>query len=74
MSKQHNGYNWQPASAPCGKCFSCLKDKARDLTFRAWHEAKMHKANSFVTLTVDDEHLEEVFLGEVWTTGRFSSS
>lgn len=55
---------FQEASAPCGKCFSCLKDKARDLTFRAWHEAKMHKHNCFVTLTVDDEHMAEVFPGE----------
>lgn len=54
---------FEECAVPCGKCLSCLKSKARDLLVRAFHEAKMHKASSFVTLTVDDEHIEDVFPG-----------
>lgn len=52
---------FQECLVPCGKCLSCLKNKARDLMVRAFHEAKMHKHNSFITLTVDDDHIDEVF-------------
>lgn len=52
---------YQECAVPCGKCLSCLKNKARDLMVRAFHEAKMHDASSFITLTVDDEHIDAVF-------------
>lgn len=55
---------FEECALPCGKCLACLKNKARDLMVRAVHEAKMHEHNSFVTLTVDDEHIDEVFPGK----------
>lgn len=54
---------FQECAVPCGKCLSCLKNKARDLMVRAFHEAKMHEHNSFITLTVDDDYIDEVFPG-----------
>lgn len=41
----------------CGRCPSCLEKRARELAIRCQHEAQMHKANAFLTLTYDDEHL-----------------
>lgn len=46
---------------PCGRCFSCLKNKARDLLVRSYYESLCHKHSSFVTLTVDDDYLSDVF-------------
>lgn len=48
-------------TVPCGKCFGCLKQRAFEITVRAVAESRMHFASSFITLTVDDEHLQEVF-------------
>lgn len=54
---------YEECTVSCGKCLACLKNRARDLMVRAFHESKMHQANCFVTLTVDDEHIQEVFPG-----------
>ena len=43
--------------ARCRGCIGCRLDRARDWSIRCTHEAQMHDANSFVTLTYDDEHL-----------------
>lgn len=43
---------------PCGKCIQCRLDYARQWAVRCMHESKMHKENSFITLTYSDEHLE----------------
>lgn len=42
---------------PCGQCRGCRADKAKAMSIRCMHEAKMHDLNSFVTLTYSDEHL-----------------
>lgn len=46
---------------PCGKCFGCLKARSLSITVRAVAESRMHLCSSFLTLTVDDEHLPLVF-------------
>lgn len=46
---------------PCGKCFACLKARALALTVRSVAESRMHFESSFLTLTVDDDHLADVF-------------
>lgn len=43
---------------PCGKCLQCRLEYARSAAVRCTHEAQMHPANSFVTLTYSDQHLE----------------
>lgn len=43
---------------PCSKCIECRLEYARQWAIRCVHEAKMHKKNSFVTLTYSDENLK----------------
>lgn len=47
----------KPLSLPCGRCIGCRLERARQWAVRIMHEAKMHDANSFITLTYDDQHL-----------------
>jgi hypothetical protein len=42
---------------PCGRCTGCLVDRSRDWSVRCVHEASLHKHNSFVTLTYNDDYL-----------------
>lgn len=42
---------------PCGLCVGCRLQRSRDWAVRCLHEASVHKNNSFITLTYDDEHL-----------------
>lgn len=42
---------------PCGQCLGCRLDRVTDWQTRCVHEAQMHEANSFVTLTYSDENL-----------------
>lgn len=44
---------------PCGKCPSCLAEKAKNWSVRCYLESLMHEDNCFITLTYDDEHLPE---------------
>lgn len=45
----------------CGKCLNCLKYRGSALMARCVAESRVHDDNAFITLTVDDDHLEEVF-------------
>lgn len=49
----------QPLTVPCGGCYGCREDRARDWAIRCYHESQMHKFNSVVTLTYAPEHLPE---------------
>jgi len=42
---------------PCGRCIGCRIDKRDAWAFRCLAESRLHQANSFVTLTYDDDHL-----------------
>lgn len=44
-------------SFPCGQCVGCRMDRVSQWGLRCMHEAQMHHANSFLTLTYSDEHL-----------------
>lgn len=46
---------------PCGHCLNCALDKSRDTAVRSYHESLCYSKSVFITLTVDDEHMEEVF-------------
>lgn len=41
---------------PCGQCVGCRLERSRQWAIRCMHEASMHEANAFVTLTYDQEH------------------
>lgn len=53
----------QPVVRPCGQCIGCRLDKSRDTATRCLCESQMYSRNCFITLTVDDEHMNEVFPG-----------
>nr|QJB20565.1 MAG: replication initiator protein [Microvirus sp.] len=42
---------------PCGRCVGCRLERSRQWAVRCVHESKSHEANSFITLTYDDDHL-----------------
>lgn len=42
---------------PCGMCIGCRMRRASDWTLRCMHEASMHEANCFVTLTYGRDQL-----------------
>lgn len=44
---------------PCGQCMGCRLDRAGDWATRIAHEAQLHQANSFLTLTYSEQHLPE---------------
>lgn len=47
---------------PCGRCIGCRLERSRQWAVRIMHEASLHKQNSFVTFTYDDEKcVDEVF-------------
>ena len=48
-----------PISLPCNNCIGCRLARSEDWAVRCMHEAQMHEANSFITLTYDKEHLPE---------------
>ncbi len=48
-----------PQIVPCGSCVGCRAEQGRQWAVRMMHEARMHHSNYFVTLTLDDQHLNE---------------
>ena len=44
---------------PCGQCIGCRMRRASDWQLRIMHEAQFHDANSFVTVTYDQQNLPE---------------
>lgn len=45
---------------PCGKCYECLSKRASDWALRCQHEISLHKENTFITLTYDDENIPDL--------------
>lgn len=52
-----------PIQLPCGQCIGCRLSRSLDTATRAVHEASLYSKNCFITLTVDDNHMSEVFPG-----------
>lgn len=42
---------------PCGQCLGCRLEYSRQWAIRCEHESKLHRYNSFVTLTYSDEYV-----------------
>lgn len=51
------GFSDLPVEVPCGQCIGCRLEYSRQWAVRCVHESQMHKNNSFITLTYNDEHL-----------------
>lgn len=47
-------------AVPCGRCFACQINKARDWSVRIMQENSCHKSSVFVTLTYNEENLPRV--------------
>lgn len=43
----------------CGNCIGCRLERSRQWAIRCVHEASLHKVNSYITLTYNDENLPE---------------
>lgn len=54
-----DGYADRHLELACGQCAGCRLARVRSWGIRAVHEAQMHEANSFITLTYDPEHLPD---------------
>lgn len=52
-----DGYRDMKEVVPCGRCWSCRLERSRQWAMRCVHEAQMHKANSYVTLTYRPDQL-----------------
>lgn len=55
VSFSENAYSLRPLDVRCGKCVGCRMYTARSWAIRCAHEACLHVASSFVTLTFCDE-------------------
>lgn len=42
---------------PCGRCMGCRQDKRLAWTIRCTHEAQLYDANTFITLSYDEDNL-----------------
>lgn len=49
-----------PLSLPCGRCIGCRIKRVQDWTTRIQHEASLYDQNSFITLTYNDQALDQV--------------
>lgn len=54
---QNDDENLYEIKLPCGSCIGCRLEYARQWSVRITHEASLHEQNCFLTLTYDNEHL-----------------
>lgn len=67
-----HGYVDRPVKVPCGQCVGCKLERSRQWATRCVHEAQMHDANSFITLTYSDDHLPDDYSVSVRETQLFT--
>lgn len=51
---------YEPIELPCGKCIECRVNASRRWAVRCMCESKMHEESYFLTLTIDDDHLQDM--------------
>lgn len=56
--KEHDTQN-RPITVACGKCRGCRLESSRQWAMRIMHEAQVHEANCFATLTYNPENLPD---------------
>lgn len=49
-----------PLKLACGQCIGCRLERSRNWAVRCMHEAQMHSASCFITLTYDDAHFSSL--------------
>lgn len=61
VSSKSLSISGDPVIVPCGWCDGCKLGRAGAWAIRCVHEAKMHDANCFVTLTYDEQHVPQSY-------------
>ena len=56
--KQKISTSYHMVQVPCGRCLECLKLRVNSWYVRLQNEQKYSDTSFFVTLTIDDDHLE----------------
>lgn len=54
---KYGGDPTKPIKVPCGKCWGCRLERARQWAIRCMHENQMHEESCFITLTYNDAHM-----------------
>lgn len=57
FSSSHGLVERSPQKLPCGQCIGCRSDRAQEWAIRCGHEAMLHDASCFLTLTYDDQNV-----------------
>jgi hypothetical protein len=65
LSKGVNPYTDERIIIPCGKCTGCRLEYSKQWADRCYLEAKMWKANYWLTLTYDEEHIQHLLVPAV---------
>lgn len=55
--KRPQQHTYEELQLPCGTCFLCREEQARQQAVRIIHEAQMHERSAFLNLTYEDRHL-----------------
>lgn len=55
--------NYERLILPCNKCLLCTRRYRKMWALRCMHELRSYTQACYLTLTVDDAHLDDVFLG-----------
>lgn len=54
---KNEGFSDLEIKLPCGQCIGCKLERSRQWAIRCMHESTLHKHNSFITLTYNNDHL-----------------
>lgn len=54
---QSGAHEKRQIAVPCGQCIGCRLERSRQWAIRCLHEASMHSASCFITLTYDQAHM-----------------
>lgn len=49
----------QELQLPCGRCMGCRLERSRQWATRCMHEAQLHTQNSFITLTFNNQNINQ---------------
>ena len=55
----NDGYPDLRVTLPCGQCIGCRLERSRQWAIRCMHESQLHEENCFLTLTFDQENLDQ---------------
>ena len=58
---KYDGTQYESLILPCGKCMLCTRRYRMHWVLRCMHEARFYDQMCYLTLTVDDRHIYDVF-------------